>query len=66
MLLRLYNDDSPLVGIPMDKTEQTAKGSTTNMKVARSADVEIDHTLNGTADDHDERRGNTSSEQEDD
>lgn len=66
MLLRLYNDDSPLIGLPSDKTDEAAKGSASNLKDGSSAKAEDNRTLNGTGVDHDGRRDNTSSEQGDD
>jgi len=65
MLLRLYNDDSPLIGLPNDKTDEAAKGSAPNLKDG-SAKAEDDRTLNGKGVDHDGRRDNTSAEQGDD
>jgi hypothetical protein len=65
MLLRLYNDDSPLIGLPNDKTDEAAKGSALSLKDG-SAKAEDNRTLNGTGVDHDGRRDNTSSKQGDD
>jgi hypothetical protein len=62
MLLRLYNDDSPLIGLPNDKTDDAAKGSAPNLKDG-SAGAEDNRALNGTGVVNDGRRDNTSSEQ---
>ena len=48
MLLRLYNDDSPLIGLPNNKTDELAKGSAPNLKDDSSAKPEDNQTLNGT------------------
>jgi hypothetical protein len=65
MLLRLYNDDSPLIGLPNDKTEQETKGSAPSMKDGCSDKAEDDQTRNDTEVDRDRRRDNTSSERVD-
>jgi len=45
MLLRLYDDDSPLIGLSKDNTEQVAKGSAPDMKDGPDK-AEDDQTLN--------------------
>jgi len=60
MLLRLYNDDSPLIGLPKDKTEQAEK-----MKDGSSEKAEDDQIQNGAGADHDGKGENTISEQAD-
>ena len=66
MLLRIYNDDSPLIGLPNDKTEQAAKASAPNLKDGSLVKAEDNQLPNDTRVDHDGRRDNTSSEQGDD
>ena len=65
MLLRLYDDDSPLIGLSKDNTEQAAKGSAPNTKDGSSDKAGNDQTLNDTGVDRDGRHDNVSSEQAD-
>lgn len=63
MLLRLYNDDSPLIGLVKDNMEQAVKGPAPEVKDGSSDRANEDQTLNDNRIDRDGMDDNASPEQ---